>query len=349
MFGYIDAKGEVAFDGYDQVRSFADGWARVLVDGKWGAIDTGGDWVIEPTFQSLGDLDGGVAPATLDGAAGYVDREGEWVVEPEYDYTLPFASGHGVVIRGGSIPDYAKAFQTIPEGGKWGAIDARGDVVVDLEYGIVKSADGMLLLNRKGKSTGMGFAQGGRWEYLDPASGESFGSYAEAEPFGEGLACVRKGRAWQIIGRDGKKTATIQTKGLPAASPSTFREGRCKLHYDGGGSDRSKYAFIDVDGAVVLDDLGAARPFVEGWAAVNMGGTSVRGEPRGGISGWVHLDGDTLTDEAWQSTEEFGSGLGLVWLKREGVAFVDREGEVVIDGWSWAQPFSEGYACVRFE
>ena len=63
---------------------FYDGLMTVEKDGKWGAINTKGEWVIQPQFDKMGWFENGVCKATVGDYYGYVDTTGAWVTEPQF-------------------------------------------------------------------------------------------------------------------------------------------------------------------------------------------------------------------------------------------------------------------------
>lgn len=343
-FGFIDLSGRLTFESYEDAKPFSDALAWIQLDGRWGAIDTRRELVIPPRFDRVEPFAEGLAPAGLPGAAmGYVNREGEWVIAPEYDFALPFAAGYGVVVKGGAIPAYARAFASLPEGGKWGAVDRDGNVIAAPRYAYVQSADGFLLLNEGGRHTGWGIVTGGRWAYWNPQTDARFGGFREATVFGSGHAIISTGTRYDIIDTTGTVTASCACRGRP----SEFRDERAIFMLPGSGITRSKFCYIDTTGAVVVNDLGQARPFYDRVAAVNVGGELDRGETRGGTWCFVDTSGERFGEGPWKDADRFSCGRGLVWTSASAVGFIDRSGELVISPRGWARAFSHDLAVVR--
>jgi len=152
-WGYIDRQGKTAIPfEFEHAGKFVDGQAIVFVDGKYGAIDEAGKYVITPQFDGLyqdGDLylikqndksgwatrQGKVvvnpqytAAFTFNGAAlapvqvgdtwGYVDKGGKIIIKPQFEVALPFEGGVAAVIRGGKV----------------GFIDTAGKYLVNPQY-----------------------------------------------------------------------------------------------------------------------------------------------------------------------------------------------------------------------
>jgi len=152
-WGYIDRQGKTAIPfEFEHAGKFVDGQAIVFVDGKYGAIDETGKYVITPQFDGLyqdGDLylikqngktgwatrqgkvvvnpqfaaaftfnGAAVAPVQVGETWGYVDKAGKIIIKPQFDVALPFVGGVAAVMRGGKV----------------GFIDSAGKYLVSPQY-----------------------------------------------------------------------------------------------------------------------------------------------------------------------------------------------------------------------
>ena len=152
-WGYIDRQGKTAIPfEFEHAGKFVDGQAIVFVDGKYGAIDEAGKYVITPQFDGLyqdGDLylikqndksgwatrqgkvvvnpqfaaaftfnGAAIAPVQVGDTWGYVDKGGKIIIKPQFDVALPFEEGVAAVIRGGKV----------------GFIDTAGKYLVNPQY-----------------------------------------------------------------------------------------------------------------------------------------------------------------------------------------------------------------------
>jgi hypothetical protein len=80
-WGFIDTSGNWRIPPqFFGVRLFSEGLASVRIDSKYGFIDTSGKWVIEPQFGEVGSFDAGVASVELDDNWGAIDKTGKWVI-----------------------------------------------------------------------------------------------------------------------------------------------------------------------------------------------------------------------------------------------------------------------------
>jgi hypothetical protein len=107
-------------------------------------------WFASVFFDNAWDYyEDGLARFLLADKVGYHDMKGNVIIKPEYDFASPFKKGHAMVCNGcwGAYPDPKfrplssdGCHQPIKEqyinitGGKWGAINTKGQVVVPLEY-----------------------------------------------------------------------------------------------------------------------------------------------------------------------------------------------------------------------
>jgi hypothetical protein len=152
-WGYIDRQGKTAIPfEFEHAGKFVDGQAIVFVDGKYGAIDETGKYVITPQFDGLyqdGDLylikqngktgwatrqgkvvvnpqfaaaftfnGAAVAPVQVGESWGYMDKAGKIIIKPQFDVALPFVGGVAAVMRGGKV----------------GFIDSAGKYLVSPQY-----------------------------------------------------------------------------------------------------------------------------------------------------------------------------------------------------------------------
>ena len=121
-YGYIDAKGNVVIaEQYERAQDFVDGIAAISVGDKWGCINTDGLSVIPPTYDFLQPIGNDRVVYYMNGKYGLLDTKGVVRVQPEYEYI-----GVGYLWMDGWLP--------VCKDGKWGYINANGDVKVELKY-----------------------------------------------------------------------------------------------------------------------------------------------------------------------------------------------------------------------
>jgi len=100
MWGYMNGEGTVMIDfQFDNIWAtsgvhsgmygyiFSEGFANVVVGGKWGFIDTSGIIVIPPMFDEARPFDGGVAAVRQDRLWGFINARGEMISDFQFDGT----------------------------------------------------------------------------------------------------------------------------------------------------------------------------------------------------------------------------------------------------------------------
>ncbi len=150
---YLDNNGNVSTTSFEEVNSFSEGLCVVKSGGKWGVIDSDGQWVAQPQFDDADNkvregrlsvskngmwifvrYDGAVLSSDVfDGASGFTDgvaivqlnhkcaiirQDFSFVTEPIYDYA--FRPSDGMI---------ATCYK-----GKWGYVDTLGRVKVAHNY-----------------------------------------------------------------------------------------------------------------------------------------------------------------------------------------------------------------------
>jgi hypothetical protein len=66
------------------------------------------------------------------GKIGFVNKKLNVIIQPQYDFGFPFQQGKAIVCNG-CRPVQEGEHQQLT-GGKWGALDRQGQIVIPLEY-----------------------------------------------------------------------------------------------------------------------------------------------------------------------------------------------------------------------
>jgi WG containing repeat len=149
--GFIDNSGkEVISLLYDDATMFsAEGLATVKFGGKYGCINTKGDWIIQPMFENMYQFTEGLARVMKGGKYGFINTAGVLVIPFLYDYAQDFSEG----------------LVAVKFNGKVGFINAKGLPILDFKYimatsfikgkAIVKLGDeDNIYINKKGIKIG---------------------------------------------------------------------------------------------------------------------------------------------------------------------------------------------------
>lgn len=87
LIGYIDPTGKFIIPPkYTDAGIFSEGFAPAKINGKWGFINSGGNFFIQPKFEDIYiGFCNGLAPVKQNGLWGYIDRDGTMIIEPQFD------------------------------------------------------------------------------------------------------------------------------------------------------------------------------------------------------------------------------------------------------------------------
>jgi WG containing repeat len=139
FLAYIDASGRIRIrlEPGQSARSFSEGLAAVSVNGRWGYINPGGTFVIQPQFGWAEDFSEGLALVTSrpadqywkkDTLFGFINTSGEYVIAPRFNWALSFSEGLAPVCIGlCRNEDLSQA--------RIGYIDHKGNYVLPARYG----------------------------------------------------------------------------------------------------------------------------------------------------------------------------------------------------------------------
>jgi WG repeat protein len=322
----------------------------VQKDKLWGLQRTDGTWLVEPKFEQVRALSGGVAHVTLNGKVGFIDRTGKFVIDPVFEKAWPFLPGFehtsaardgvfGVIDRGGAWVfkteyeqvHYAPTSYGIDakwptvigwhftKAGRWGLLDLDGRVVLDAEFDQPVSicADGRRIARKGGQELNFR-ADGSR---LDPPNGRLH-SYS----------CLDR-QAYQL--QIGDKVGLVAADGATPLTPVHFD---ALAPVDGPFPDESglwnakvsgKWGRIALDGGWVIDPkfdyLSRQRDLVV--AAVD------------GKRGFMHADGTWLIEPRFDAVALLGdAGTAIVTVS-------GATGVLRLEDQSWVIPPRPGVMC----
>lgn len=160
MFEYIDRFGNSAIDdNFEGAKNFSSGLAGVLIDGKWGFIDTTGTIVIEPRFEKvLGDFNEGIAIVMFGTDTYAIDTNGkiawpiasgkteswlpsfkeglalQWFKRKTYTYIDPNGKTVLELPQAESAGGFYEGLAVVEVGGKCGYINHEGEFVIEPRF-----------------------------------------------------------------------------------------------------------------------------------------------------------------------------------------------------------------------
>jgi hypothetical protein len=265
--------------------------------------------MIEPRWDFVEEFSDGLAIVKSGDAYGVINEKGKYLVPPRvYDYIRSFSEGLAVVNKGGKRNDIG-GFQ----GGKWGFINAKGKLVIPLQY----DAAGDLENGRAPVSTG------DKWGFIDKTGKMIVPlKYDYAQSFFDGYAKVNvgarrnpnffnaiSGGLYTFIDVSGKEI-------IPTifANAHEFRYGRAQVQsVSTDAGIKGKLGFIDRTGrSVVPREYDLAEDFSDGMAAVNKGGTLMNFSRKNGKWGYVDTTGKLVIPLIYDNQKPFVKGTAVV-------------------------------------
>lgn len=196
-----------------------DGLIGVCTDGKWGFIDSAGEWIIEAQYEGVDHFENRLCSVKIDGKWGVIDTTGKVVVEPKYDWYVRFSD------------DLA----AVKIDGKYGYIDKEGNVAIQPKF-----------------IYAMDFVDGVAWVTTEQGEGliDTEGNwvlkpiYREVRQFSQGLAAVKiSDTNWGYVDKTGK----LVIEGYRWTTPF-YEDGYAVVM-----TQDAKFAAIDKTGARLFD------------------------------------------------------------------------------------------------
>ncbi len=242
--GFVNKVGkEVIPPQYEDASPFADGFAAVKLNGKWGFIDTSGKWLVEPKYTNVLNFQNGFAPVMQSSKIGFIDVNGNEVISPQFIGIQFFKEGKaGVQFVGDSswgfinqtgkrltenkydtVRSFRNGFAAVRKFNKWGVIDSNGHEVISTVYDYIGDFfDGLAVVEKAGK---MGHININGQEIVPL-------HYDLVSDFCEGLAAVVQNEKMGFVTTNGKLQMPIQYD--PDPFFARLREGKTRYCFNEG-------------------------------------------------------------------------------------------------------------------
>ncbi len=299
FYAFIDRSGlvKIRLNPSQTARSFSEGLAAVSVNGKWGFIDSGGQFAIPPQFGWVGDFSEGRALVTSAPADqywnkntlfGYINTSGQFVIPPRFNWALAFSDGLAPFCIGPCRNEGLSHARI-------GYIDHLGAIVLAPSYPEANQfSEGLACATRDvGLKALKGFINKSGQFVVEPR-------FMWAGEFRNGLAATDLG----FVNHHGDVVISSQAAG----DAREFREGLAAVE------DGERTAFIDIQGRVILrpiceavgqfsEDLAPACPRNCGPSELGFG------------QNWGYIDKSgkfALKPQFGYKPEPFRNGLALV-------------------------------------
>lgn len=271
---YVDTTGKtVIHKGLYRGWDFSEGFAAAMQkdSNKWGYIDTHGDFVISPRFEtyprgSVLPFEGGLAQIDVDGKIGYIDPTGSFAIPPRFLQGDSFHDGMarvivegpcGYVSEDGGCPDVGvlpknATSNSAPPACKYTFVDAGGRIISEQRFDYARHfAEGLAPVKL-----------GGLWGYLDKKGTIVIAPrFEDAAAFSDGLARVSKGGLTGYVTHSGEFAITPRFK-----YAEDFADHRAVV-----GDGASAYWYIAHSGQKAIPETYAlASSFFKGLAHVKL-------------------------------------------------------------------------------
>lgn len=300
---------------------YAQEFARVRDNGKFGFIDTSGAVVVPLQFEKAGDFSNGYAAAFKEDKWGFINTSGEWVIQPTYDRVKAFNSGYALVLKDDQwrYIDASEKELTTPVLEKYYDFDVNG-------FSFYRIEGKVGLMNTEGKV------------FLEP-------TYDEIKPFVDGFARVKNNDSWGMIDTSGKVTVPVEYSELGDYSSKAIWAAKGESYgvlvngtftivsnadkiWDFSEDSNLTYArsndkigFINTKGEwIIVPAYDKARAFVNGLAPVS----------NDKKWGYINESGEQVIDFNFYDAETFSKD-GLAPVKEKKLwGFIDASGKMVI-------------------
>lgn len=201
-WGLIDKRGRLAVEAiYEDVNNFREGYARVRLQERYGFVDRSGNYLVEPMFGNACDFSEGLAFVIHNGLCGYIDTTGRFAIKPQFL----------------SAGDFSEGLAPAAKEDKWGFIDKSGQFKIEQRfYDAEHFSEGFAVVHYstsgglhklafghkcKFREHSAGFREITKKSYIDKKGNLIIDKkFDDAGRFNDGLACVRVGDKWGLIG-----------------------------------------------------------------------------------------------------------------------------------------------------
>lgn len=332
----------------DELEEFIKLSAETLIptkkESKFGFINAGGNWIINPVYDWVEPFHEGKAAAGQDGKAGFINLLGEAFIDFKYDDVFNFHKKLAVVERDGNL----------------GLIDYKGDVILPVNYKEI----GMYSCNRIPvlRDSLYGYINVKGEEVIEP-------QYQTAYDFENGRAKVRFNNGFSIIDTSGglivndtfQAIFDVQYKLLRAVKNNKYGlltlsgDTILPFEYDKIGAffnnlavaaKGKKYFYIDTTGTPKFEEEFDYEPFIFNFADFQNGTVKYY---RKGKFGIMDTAGNRLFPAIFDDVGNYGEHLTPV-KKGDLWGYANQNVKLVLKyKFGMAKPFIDSTAWVRLD
>ncbi len=283
---------------------------RVNFEGKYGYLNTRGDFEIEPIYDFAWNFSEELAAVMLDSLWGYIDFNGNTIIECQFEDALWFDEGFAAVMKNG----------------KWGYIDKHGKVVVDFKYDDTFAFnEGMAKVEMKGLCG-----------YIDKSGSIKIPTiYKTCYRFVEGKAVVYDTLEYQSI--------LLNVLGDTIQMPSTIfphdnilkNKNENKIFWN-----NAKNGFTDLNGKLIpFDEAQGVGIFKEGRSIIKIDGKYTI----------ANENAEFLIPPIYDNMWHFHEGLASIAIDGE-YGFINKKGDLTINNiYQLVGHFENGFSAVLID
>jgi hypothetical protein len=300
------------------------------VNEKWGFCDKNRNIKIPLIFDDARPYSEGIAAIRVNDLWGFIDTEGMKICDCNFNNVKDFKNGYAAVQSG-----WKYGLRNHPKNLKddWGIINRSGVIIIETEYRTIgEYSSGLFNFSETPLNKG----------YLDKKNKIVIDSlYSEAEPFSDGIACIKNRRSPYIknlIQYDKNKPENICffinnnnevlfDRGFK--SLSSFSNGYAPVECNGN------FGLIDIYGQYVIKPIymNISEKFNQGCIAV--GKKILTGQFEGEYEykwGFVDINNNIVIPFKYDKAEYFNNGRARVWNnENEKYGYINLEGKLVIN------------------
>jgi hypothetical protein len=342
-YGLIDTLGQLAVNAvYDQIGSFRENRLAVMRDGLWGFVNQEGMEVIPCRFREVSDFHEGLAAVKLGRFWGFIDKLGNVVIDFQYrragnfcsqlawvetDKGIAYINPHNkleIPAQFEQAQDFDRGVARVKSEGKWGLIDLNKRWILRPKYVDIRAYD------QHGLAVAVLTADNSRLGLIN-LQGLLMGSssFAEIQPFSEGLAVVKERDSYGYIDTTGKLVIPCHYSRAEA-----FSEGRAAVYKDGN------CGYLTREGiAITAFIFKQCQRFADGRAVVFQG--SLR------KAGLLDPAGKLLIEPSINRLLDFSEGRGLVRDEQYRFYYITEQAGMYNGFYQKAGSFNYGVAVVQ--
>lgn len=205
-YGLIDTLGKVIIKPkYDYLNDIHLGVASYIKDGKWGLVDIKGIEVTLPKYEKINRIYKGVIAAKTNNKWGIISNQGNELTSFEFD-NIDIKVNSEIQVRSFGIKksNFSNEYLLISQNQEWGVIDAKGRLIIPIEYNSIYPFTNEVAIVKKQGKYGLININGKKIAEIEYDNIEPYiaGSHSLANL---GVMLFVKDNKWGVLSKDGEE------------------------------------------------------------------------------------------------------------------------------------------------